>query len=58
MTKMTYQHLVPQERTHEIEVEWSDKKENRGRICKTCKKRVAMFDENEGPEGLKALLRF
>ena len=55
---MTYQHLVPQERTHEIEVEWSDKKENRGRICKTCKKRVAMFDENEGPEGLKALLRF
>lgn len=46
------QHVVPQAETHPIKLK-------NGRLkCLTCGKTVRYVSDNDGPEGLKALLRF
>jgi len=52
---MIYQHVVAQDNAgdHEIKVEWSTKAG--GRICTVCKKRVAQYGDDVGPESLRAM---
>ena len=62
--KVRFQHVIPQRFDdslyHEEEVEPGEFLTDNKIVllCKFCSKEIIEVDENEGPEGLKALLRF
>lgn len=61
-TRVRWQHLTPQgtEEMHEEAPEPTQYPSDGlpSKVCRFCRKTIVRVDENEGPEALKALLRF